>query len=32
VRDDLTAHGDLAVTFACFDAGTLTRYKKELDP
>jgi O-acetyl-ADP-ribose deacetylase (regulator of RNase III) len=30
VREDLAAHGDLDVTFACFDAGMLALYEKEL--
>lgn len=30
VRADLAAHGDLAVTFACFDDHTLSYYEKEL--
>jgi len=30
VRDDLAAHGDLDVTFACFDRATYELYRNEL--
>lgn len=30
IRDDLARHGDLDVTFACFDQHTLANYIKEL--
>lgn len=30
VREDLAAHGDLDVTFACFDAATAALYRREL--
>jgi len=30
VRDDLARHGDLDVTFACFDQHTLDTYNQEL--
>lgn len=30
VREDLAARGELDVTFACFDAGMLDLYQKEL--
>ena len=30
VRDDIAAHGDLDVTFACFGADMLALYEKEL--
>ncbi|MBX9700068.1 MAG: O-acetyl-ADP-ribose deacetylase [Acetobacteraceae bacterium] len=30
VRDDLAAHGELDVTFCCFDDATLRLYEKEL--
>ncbi len=30
VREDLAAHGDLDVVFACFDDHTLSCYEKEL--
>lgn len=32
VRADLAMHGDLDVTFCCFDAATLALYEKELTP
>ena len=30
VREDLAAHGELDVTFACFDAGMLDLHEREL--
>lgn len=30
VRDDLAMHGDLDITFCCFDDTTLAAYEKEL--
>jgi O-acetyl-ADP-ribose deacetylase (regulator of RNase III) len=30
VREDIIAHGQLDVVFACFDARTLALYEKEL--
>lgn len=32
VRADLAAQGELAVTFCCFDAATLSLYEKDLAP
>lgn len=31
-RDEIAAHGDLDIIFACFDQHTLDTYRKELGP